>query len=106
MASQCCSWVTTSQEQGYECGQLLAMLGMEGYTPMVREASAANGDEEMLAGSEDETYRSVVGILMYFKRVSICGNGEFFATKGHMRRLATFKERETCIWNWFDLKNS
>ena len=35
---------------------------------MVRKESAANGDEEMLEGSEAETYRSVVGILMYIKR--------------------------------------
>ena len=53
---------------------MLAMLGMESCkpptTPMVRKESAANGDEEMLEGSEAETYRSVVGILMYFKRHS------------------------------------
>ena len=51
---------------------MLAMLGMEGCkptsTPMVRKGSAANGDKEMLEGSETETYRSVVGILMYYKR--------------------------------------
>ena len=51
---------------------MLAMLGMEGCkptsTPMVRKESTANGDEEMLEGSEAETCRSVVGILMCFKR--------------------------------------
>ena len=51
---------------------MLAMLGMESCkptsTPMVRKESAANDDEEMLEGSGAETYRSVVGILMYFKR--------------------------------------
>ena len=35
---------------------------------MVRKEAAANGDEEMLEGSEAETYRSVVGILMHPKR--------------------------------------
>ena len=51
---------------------VLAMLGMESCKPtstlMVRKESAANCDEEMLEGSEAETCRSVVGILMYFKR--------------------------------------
>ena len=54
------------------CGQHARDAGVEGCkptnTPMVRKESAANGDEEMLEGSEDETYRSVVGLLMYFKR--------------------------------------
>ena len=51
---------------------LLTMLSMEGCkptdTPMVRKESAANGDEKLLEEPEAETYRSVVGILMYFKR--------------------------------------
>ena len=51
---------------------MLAMLGMESCkptsTPMVRKESAANDDQEMLEGSEAETYRPVVGILMSFKR--------------------------------------
>ena len=55
----------------------LAVLGMENrkltITPMERKESAANGDEEMLEGSEAETYRSVVGILMYLRdTVSTC----------------------------------
>ena len=33
-----------------------------------KDKSVANDDQEMLEGSEAETYRSVVGILMYFKR--------------------------------------
>ena len=51
---------------------MLTLMGMESCkptrTPMVRKEPAANGNEEMLEGSEAETYRSVVGILMYFKR--------------------------------------
>ena len=51
---------------------MLSLMGMESCkptsSPMVRKESAANDDEEMLEGSEAETYRSVVGILMYFKR--------------------------------------
>ena len=51
---------------------ILTMLGMESCEPtstqMVRKESAANDDQEMLEGSEAETCRSVVGILMYFKR--------------------------------------
>ena len=51
---------------------MLTMLSMESCkptsTPMVRKESAANDDQEMLEGSEVETYRSVVGILMYFRR--------------------------------------
>ena len=51
---------------------MLAMLGMESCKPtstlLVRKESAANGDEEMLEGSEAETCRSVVGILTFFKR--------------------------------------
>ena len=62
---------------------------------MVRKESAANGDEEMLEGSEAETYRSVVGILMYFKRhrfdlhyaAKSLAMASSSTTKGHMRRL-------------------
>ena len=35
---------------------------------MVRKESATNGDDEMLEGSDAETYRSVVGIMTDFKR--------------------------------------
>ena len=35
---------------------------------MVRKEYAANGDEELLERPQAETHRSVVGILMYFKR--------------------------------------
>ena len=62
---------------------------------MVRNESAANDDQEMLEGSEAETYRSVVGILMYFKRhrfdLHYAGKPLAMASsspsKGHMRRL-------------------
>ena len=51
---------------------MLTMLGMESCkptnTPMVRKESVANDDQEMLEGSEAETYRFFVGILMYIKR--------------------------------------
>ena len=72
---------------------MLAMLGMEGCKPpntsKVRKESAANGDEEMLEGSEAETYRSV-GHLDVFQQTSFrsalsvkdSGNGEFFADQG------------------------
>ena len=78
---------------------MLAMLGMESCkptsTPMVRKESAANDDQEMLEGSEAETYRSVVGILMYFKRhrfelhyaAKSLTMASSSPTKGHMRRL-------------------
>ena len=64
-------------------------------TPMVRKESAANGDGEMLKGSEAETYRSVVGILMYLKRhrfdlhhvAKTLAMANSSPTKGHMRRL-------------------
>ena len=76
-----------------------AMLGMENCkltrSPMVRKDFAANGDEEMLEGSEAETYRSVVGILMYFKRhrfdlhyaAKSLAMASSSPTRGHMRRL-------------------
>ena len=78
---------------------MLAMLGMESCkptsTPMVRKESAANVDQEMLEGSEAETYRSVVGMLMYFKRhrfdlhyaAKSLAMSSSSPTKGHMRRL-------------------
>ena len=62
----------TLKSKGASVDNMLTMLGMESCkptsTPMVRKESAANGDVEMLEGSKAETYRSVVGILMYFKR--------------------------------------
>ena len=62
---------------------------------MVRKESGANDDKEMLEGSEAETYRSVVGILMYFKRhrfdlhyaAKSLAMASSSPTKGHMRRL-------------------
>ena len=75
------------------------MLGMESCkptsTPMVRKEFASNDDQEMLEGSEAETYRSVVGILMYFKRhrfdlhyaAKSLAMASSSPTKGHMRRL-------------------
>ena len=78
---------------------MLTMLGMESCkptsTPMVRKESATNGDEETLEGSEAETYRTVVGILMYFKRhrfdlhyaAKSLALASSSPTKGHMRRL-------------------
>ena len=101
---------------------MLAMLGMEGCkptdTPMVRKEFAASGDEEMLEGSEAETYRSVVGILMYFKRhrVNLHRVAKTLAmansspTKGHMRRLKRvsryIQRTRDSIWNWFDPEDS
>ena len=70
---------------------MLTMLGMESW----RKESVANDDQEMLEGSEAETYRSVVGILMYFKRhrfdlhyaAKSLAMASSSPTKGHMRRL-------------------
>ena len=107
----------TLKSKGAHVDNMLMMLGMESCkwtsTPMVRKESAADGDEEMLEGSEAETYRSVLGILMYFKRHrffrlalrgKVSGTGEFLADQGSHESenefCATFKERETCIWNW------
>ena len=64
-------------------------------TPMVRKESAANSDDELLEEPEAETYRSVVGILMYFKRhrfdlhyvAKSLAMASSSPTKGHMRRL-------------------
>ena len=90
--------VTLKSKDAY-VDNMLAMLGMESCkptsTPMVRKESAANGDQEMLEGSEAETYRSVVSILMYFKRhrfdLRCAAKSVAMAisspTKGHMRRL-------------------
>ena len=89
----------TLKSKGAYVDNMLAILGMEGCTPTstptVRKESAANGDEEMLEGSEAETYRSVVGILMYFKRLRFdfhhaaksLAMASSSPTKGHMRRL-------------------
>ena len=90
--------ITLKSEDTY-VDNMLTMLTMEGCkptdTPMVRKESAANSDGEMLEEPEAETYRSVVGILMYFKRhrfdlhyvaksLAITSSSP---TKGHMRRL-------------------
>ena len=78
---------------------MLTLMDMESCkptsTPMVRKESAANDDQEMLEGSEAETYRSVVGILMYLKRHRFdlhcapksLAMASSSPTKGHMRRL-------------------
>ena len=78
---------------------MLTMLTMEGCkptnTPMVRKESAANSDDEMLEEPEAETYRSVVGILMYFKRhrfdlhyvAKSLAMASSSPTNCHMRRL-------------------
>ena len=106
-ASQCCSWVTTSQNSKDKItlkskdayvDNMLTMLGMSckpTNTPLVRKESVANDDQEMLEGSDTETYRSVVGILMYFKRhrfdlhyaAKSLAMASSSPTKGHMRRL-------------------
>ena len=57
--------------------------------------SVANDAQEMLEGSEAETYRSIVGILMYSKRhrfdlhyaAKSLAMASSSPTKGHMRRL-------------------
>ena len=78
---------------------MLTMLTMEGCkptdTPMVRKESAANSDDEMLEEPEAETYRSVVDILMCFKRhrfdlhyvAKSLAMASSSPTKGYMRRL-------------------
>ena len=78
---------------------MLTTLTMKGCkpadTPMVRKESAANSDDEMLEEPEVETYRSVVGILMCFKRhrndlhyvVKSLSMSSSSPTKGHMRRF-------------------
>ena len=88
--------VTLKSKDAY-VDNMPAMLGMEGCkptsTPIVRKESAANGDGEMLEGPEAETYRSVVGILMYFKRHRFdlrCAAKSLASSspiRGHMRRL-------------------
>ena len=89
--------ITLKSKDAY-VDNMLAMLGMESCkptsTPMVRKESAANDDQEMLEGSETETYRSVVGILRYFKRhrfdlhyaAKSLAVASSSPTKGHMRR--------------------
>ena len=98
--------VTLKSKDAY-VDNMLAMLGMESCkptsTPMVRKESAANDDQEMLNGSEAETYRSVVGILMYFKRHRF---DLHHAAKSLAMANGEFKARETCIWNWFDFESS
>ena len=107
--------ITLKSKDAY-VDNMLTSTGMESCkptsTPMVRKESAANGDEEMLEGSEAETYRSVVGILMYFRRhrfdlhyaAKSLAMASSSPTKGSHETskksfFATFKERETCIWN-------
>ena len=90
--------VTLKSKDAY-VHNMLAMLGMVGCkttnTPMVRKESAAHDDQDMLEGSEAETYRSIVGIVMYFKRhrfdlhhaAKTLAMASSSPTKGHMRRL-------------------
>ena len=90
--------ITLKSKDAY-VDNMLAMLGMESCkttsTPMVRKESAANDDKEMVEGSEAETYRSVVGILTYFKRhrfdlhyaAKSLAMASSSPTTGHMRRL-------------------
>ena len=90
---------TTQKSKDTYVDNMLTMLGMERCKPtnrpMVRKESVANDDQEMLEGSEAETYRSVVGILMYFKRhrfdlhyaAKSLAMASSSPTKGHMRRL-------------------
>ena len=90
--------ITLKSKDAY-VDNMLTMPSMESCkptsTPMVRKESAANDDQEMLEGSEAETDRSVVGILMYFKRhrfdLHYAAKSLAMAisspTKGHMRRL-------------------
>ena len=90
--------ITLKSKDAY-VDNMLATLGMESCkptcTPMVRMESAANGDEEMLEGSEAETYRSVVRNWMYFKRhrfdlhyvAKSLAMASSSPTKGHLRRL-------------------
>ena len=78
---------------------MLAMPGMESCkprsTPMVRKRVCGKRRPIELEGSEAETYRSVVGILMYFKRhrfdlhhaAKSLAMASSSPTKGHMRRL-------------------
>ena len=84
--------ITLRSKEAY-VDNMLTLMGME--SSMVRKESAANGDEEMLKRSEAETCRSVVGILMYFKRHSFdlhyaaksLAMASSSPTTGHMRRL-------------------
>ena len=105
MASQCCSWVTTSQSSKTRslsrarmrmwttCDAGHGELQTNKHTDGAK--GVANDDQEMLEGSEAETYRSVVGILMYLKRhrfdlhhvAKSLAMASSSPTKGHMRRL-------------------
>ena len=90
--------ITLKSKDAY-VDNMLAMLGMDSCkptsTPMVRKESVADDDQEMLEGSEAETYRSVVDILTYFKRhrfdlhsaAKSLAMASSSRTKGHMRRL-------------------
>ena len=90
--------ITLKSKDAY-VDNMLTLMGMESCKPtsipMVRKESAANGDEEMLEGSEAETNRSVVGILMYFKRhrfdlpcaAKSLAMASSSPTKGHIRGL-------------------
>ena len=92
--------ITLKSKDAY-VDNMLAMLGMESCkrtsTPMVRKESASNDDQEMLEGSEAEMYRSVLGMLMYFKRhrfdfhyaEKVSGNGEFIADQGSHEMFET-----------------
>ena len=106
--------ITLKSKDAY-VDKTLAILGMESCkpasTPIVRRESAANDDEEMLQGSEAETYRSVVSMLMYFKRhrfdlhyaAKSLAMASSSPSKSHetseTSSCATFKERETSTWN-------
>ena len=90
--------ITLKSKDAY-ADNMLTMMGMESCkptsTPMVRKEPAANGDEEMLEGKQAETYRSVMGILVYFMRhrfdlqyaAKSLAMASSSPTKGHMRRL-------------------
>ena len=107
-ASQCCSWVTTSQSSRTRslsrarmrmwitCSRCPAWKAANRQAHRWCERSLQQSDDqEMLEGSEAETDRSVVGILMYFKRhrfdLHYAAKSLAMAisspTKGHMRRL-------------------
>ena len=91
--------ITLKSKGGACVDNMLTMLGKESCkppsTPIVRKESAANGDEEMLEGSEAEMYRSVMGILIHSKRhrfdlhhaAKSLAMASSSPTKGHMRRL-------------------
>ena len=92
--------ITPKSKDAY-VDNMLAMHGMESCkptsTPMVRKESASHDDQEVLEGSEAETSRSDVGILMYFQetpfRLALRGkvscNGEFIADQGSHETFET-----------------